>query len=202
MTGNQTGLRILSINARGLRDWQRRKGFMQYVREKSDIAFIQEAHCTEEDIIAWNNQWGSGGVFSPGTSRSCGCLILYNQSKFTAVREEITDVNGRMAGLIVGENDEQILFMNIYAPNDPTQNEKFMRQLYHRLQELEEKHGYFELCLAGDWNFVECISLDRDGGNQTEAVFHKSREIMQGIKEQFDLIDSYRFLHPQRRVFT
>ena len=70
-------LRIDSINARGLGDKTKRQEFFNWLRKKQlSIYFIQEAHCTENNMHDWRAEWGYQALFSCGTSKKAGVIIL------------------------------------------------------------------------------------------------------------------------------
>ena len=120
-------LRILSQNTRGLRDFAKRKGAFQFFRSRCDIALIQETYSTKDDERLWKIQWGDEAIFSHGTNKRKGCIILYKQSKIQVVKQ-IIDSGGRFCGIVININENPILIMNIYAPNDPKDNNKMRRR--------------------------------------------------------------------------
>ena len=105
-------LRIMTQNVRGLRDFRKRKGAFQFIRRKCEIALFQESYSNKEDERLWKIQWGDEAVFSHGTNKSRGCIILYKQSKVEVVRK-ISDEGGRYCGIIAVIKDKPILIMNI-----------------------------------------------------------------------------------------
>ena len=77
-------LQFLSINVNGLRDVSKRAGFLQWLRSLPvlpDIVSIQEAHCVSVDECrSWFSSSGFSFVLSPGSNRSCGCIVLFRSS--------------------------------------------------------------------------------------------------------------------------
>ena len=105
-------LRILTQNVRGLRDFAKRKGAFQFVRTRCEIALLQETYSNEDDERLWKIQWGDEAVFSHGTNKSRGCIILYKQSKVEVIKK-ISDEEGRYCGIIAVIKDKPTLIMNI-----------------------------------------------------------------------------------------
>ena len=77
-------LTIGSINARGLRDRMKRWEFFNWLRKKQmAMYFIQEAHCTENNMHDWRAEWaGYQALFSCCSSRKAGVIILFNNIYF------------------------------------------------------------------------------------------------------------------------
>ena len=62
-------LKVISFNAHGLRDNNKRKQLFKLLREKkADIIFIQEAHCTPDVVNLWRNEWDGNLFHSAGES--------------------------------------------------------------------------------------------------------------------------------------
>lgn len=74
-------LSIVSINANGLRDANKRSGFLQWLRSfptLPDIVCIQECHVLSlEECQTWFSSSGFLCAVSSGSSHSCGCIILF-----------------------------------------------------------------------------------------------------------------------------
>ena len=72
---------IVTINANGLRDTDKRAGLLQYLRSLPsvvDVVCLQECHCSSDnECQMWFSSCGFLSVVSPGSVRSCGCIILY-----------------------------------------------------------------------------------------------------------------------------
>ena len=52
-------LNLLTINFRGMRNKKKRDSTFKWIkRQKSDIIFIQEAYCMENDVDTWKKEWG------------------------------------------------------------------------------------------------------------------------------------------------
>ena len=52
------GIKIISLNVRGLNDEIKRRSIFNYYRSRADILCIQETHCTQEWEKYWGNEWG------------------------------------------------------------------------------------------------------------------------------------------------
>ena len=87
--------------------------------------------------------------------------------------------------------------MNIYAPNDQTQQVKFLRDLSTSAlnQVVNEK-----VLLGGDFNCA-LSDLDKRGGHSFESKKAVIKEISE-MKNTFDLVDMWRQKHPSAPGFT
>lgn len=53
-------LSIVSLNARGLRNNNKRKALFLFAKQfKSDLFYLQESHSTVENTNLWRSQWGN-----------------------------------------------------------------------------------------------------------------------------------------------
>ena len=72
---------VFSLNVRGLRRKTKRKQlFSFFKREKYDIVCLQETHVTDDIVDEWKSEWKDGFLYHPGTSKSCGQIILFKKS--------------------------------------------------------------------------------------------------------------------------
>ena len=70
--------KLLSLNARGIRSFDRRKSIFNWLfKSSTDIFFLQETYSTPEVENEWEKkQWKGKTFFSLGTIHSRGVLIL------------------------------------------------------------------------------------------------------------------------------
>ena len=75
---------VVTIDANGLCDSDKRAGLLQYLRSLLsvvDVVCLQECHCSSDnECQMWFRSSGFLSVVSPGSVRSCGCVILYRPS--------------------------------------------------------------------------------------------------------------------------
>ena len=75
------GLKILSLNCRGLNGMKKRKEVFQFLKEnKSDIYCLQDTHFTMEMQKTVYAEWNSECYFSHGTSKSRGVAVLFGNN--------------------------------------------------------------------------------------------------------------------------
>ena len=73
---NNIDFKLLSLNVRGIRSFEKRKSVFNWLRKsRADICFLQETYSTKEVEMMWKKQW-KGDIFFPhGSSHSKGVLI-------------------------------------------------------------------------------------------------------------------------------
>ena len=80
---------LLSLNVNGLRDPTKRGGLLHWLRafpSLPDFVCLQETHCASvAECSSWFLSSGYSFVSSPGSVKSCGCILLF-RSRFTLVR--------------------------------------------------------------------------------------------------------------------
>ena len=79
-----TALSIISVNVNGLRDRDKRAGFVQWLcslPSPADVVCLQECHCVSVDEVSfWFPGSGLLCAVSPGSNHSCGCIVLFRPS--------------------------------------------------------------------------------------------------------------------------
>ena len=188
-------LKIISINARGLRNKMKRNAIMNYFKTNwIDIACVQEAHITKHDATSWQKQWGGALFFRSGTNQGQGEMILV--SKHLCEHVELVDCYERIMILKVKTENFEFYLVNVYAPNQTTEKIEFFRQLEDILTEYVEGN---EVILTGDFNCTLNDKLDIVSGrphNKTEKSEFVELVGSLGVK------DVWRCLHPEEKDFT
>ena len=54
--------------------------FQEFKKSKIDIACIQESFVTDDILQEVEKQWGGQVIYSPGTNKSLGTMILLNRN--------------------------------------------------------------------------------------------------------------------------
>ena len=171
-TINDLNLKCLSLNVRGLnKTFKRRLIFRWLHRHKQNFIFLQECYSTNLCTSKWQNEWGGNVFFSHGTNHSKGVMILINPSLVCKIEKCITDKNGRFIILKLSFDEQSIVLVNIYAPNDVQRQLKFFSTLNQLLQEFAEE----KILIAGDFNCA-LSPKDKIGG---KSVTRKASVIKQ-----------------------
>ena len=90
-------LSLLSLNYNGIRDQFKRTGLVQWLRSLPvivDVVCLQETHCVSQaECTLWFSSSGFLSCLSPGSNRSCGCVVLYRLS--LSLVDSWIDASGR-----------------------------------------------------------------------------------------------------------
>jgi exonuclease III len=132
-----------------------------------------------------------GKIISNGTGRSCGVILLYNDTNWECERVEV-DTDGRyiVAHLCDKKNSRDLLIANIYAPNDFNESHIFFNNLFEIIGRIKNSipNQQLELCLLGDFNFVvdetQCVNR-----NHSPAEKRLSNVVNRHL-ENLDLMDT------------
>ena len=77
----QSNIKIMSLNCRGLGNWQKRKDVFNHIRDKKfSIYCLQDTHFTEKDKSTIRSTWGFEIYMSAGKSDARGVAILFNNN--------------------------------------------------------------------------------------------------------------------------
>ena len=110
---------------------------------------------------------------------------------------------GRIVGAHFYVAGGSCLLFSVYAPAEgPRRVPFFTGPLRAALREAVERHPGAKLLVAGDFNCIECVSLDQVGGNSCTGRTVGFSPGLQPLQLEFGLADSFRALRPVTRAFT
>ena len=134
MVGSNLAFKLISLNARGIRSFEKRKAvFGWLLNQKVDLCFLQETYSTKEVENIWKKQWKGEMFFSHGSEHSRGVLILIKNSLEFELISVRADEDGRFIFLEAFVQDQKFLFVNIYAPNKLSEQTLFFDQIKDEL---------------------------------------------------------------------
>ena len=156
--------KLLSLNIRGLdRSRKRRQVFCWLHQQQSDIIFLQETYSSPESIKRWETEWGGKIVSTHGSSHSRGAMILFKP------RLDVDFGKITLAETII--DGTKMVLVNIYAPNDATQQVAFLRDVS---KECLIPYANDNLVLGGDFNCT-LSTLDKKGGRPIDSKKRSSQ---------------------------
>ena len=118
MKGNNIKLKAISLNVRGIRTLEKRKGIFNWlIKQNADICFLQETYSTKEIENQWKAQWHGDFFFAHGSAHSRGVAILIRHTLDFKVISVKSDEEGRFILLEANIQDCSFLLVNIYTPN-------------------------------------------------------------------------------------
>ena len=186
---------FLTLNTNGLRDANKRLALLQWLSHMSlDFACLQETHVTSvEESNTWFSSYGFLSVVSPGSSHSCGSVILFRPCY--VLKNFWSDDKGRF---VLAEFERRSVVFRVaclYAPNRNPERDDFFVFCSSSID------PSVPTLVCGDFNAVLDRSLDRRGSN----VWDTSRESSTALLSLFrdcGVVDIWRSLHPTVTAFT
>ena len=189
-------LNLLSVNCRGGLNGSKLYELFDYLTFRHcHIAFIQETHIYRQSSRNFiNRKFNCKTYHSLGTHNSLGVMIVvFNNFEHTFVKFD-SDSIGRLVFVDLKISDSVYRFCNFYLPNIVPDRKSLIDELPEFI------HTKNPMIIAGDFNFVENLHLDKRGGskhfgNGGVANFNK-------VKSLFDLDDPFRVQNPTGVSFT
>ena len=189
---------VLSLNVQGLnKTIKQRQIFLWLHQEKPDVVFLQETYSCAQNLKLWEAEWGGKMIGSHGTNHSRGVMILFKSKLDVNIEQIISDKNGRYILAEALVRGEKFAFLNIYAPNDQTQQMQFLRGLSNSVL---NKYAGERMVLGEDLNCV-MNEIDKRGGRS----FEQKKTVIQEMKtlmRTHNLIDTWSCKHPSNQAFT
>ena len=168
-----SGLYVLSLNVRGLREIKKRKAIFMYLKKKkADIIYLQETHSCNASEKQWKRDWGGEIIFSHGTNSSKGVAILINPVSKCTIDQVLCDPGGRYIVANVKMSDKCFNLINTYAPNDDKDQVKFFDNLNNEIENLNVNKN---IIMGGDMNVAMDPLLDRKSKNATRDDHNNAR---------------------------
>ena len=191
------GFNICSLNCRGAIKDDDYQGCLNSFFEVNhfQIAFLQETHVNNLEFKKKIDQkFNCLSYWSLGTNSSKGVAILvFNKFEYKILRFQ-TDFDGRVIVVDIKCEIGEIRLVSVYCPNDISERKQFLSSIDRYI------HSSKSLIIGGDWNCVEIIKLDKFGGNPNNGS--EGSEIIKNFKRAYNLIDSFRFQHPNKKIYT
>ena len=175
----------------------------QLIRDqKIAVLCLQETHLTNERIGNLNDLFSTTMkvIGSPDPENETGARgVAFAINKRIVMTDELsvtTIIPGRAICLnFKWTNDSAINIMNVYAPNNMTENEHFWREIEENVRERRTRRPDI---VMGDFNVVE-ESMDRlpPRGDREGAV-----EALQRMVNDFGISDGWRRNNAREKAFT
>ena len=195
---NNIDFNLLSLNVRGIRSFEKRKGVFNWLRKSgADICFLQETYSTKEVEITWKKQWKGDMFFSHGSSHSKGVLVLVKDNLDFNLKSVKVDELGRYILLEATIQDSTFSLLNFYAPNKCSEQCNFFKFISDELKYFTNSEC--SIVLGGDFNVIFHKDLDGSGGIKKVK---DSVKVLEDICLEQDLVDIWRVRNPLTARFT
>ena len=190
-------LSIFQLNANGLRNPDKRAGLLQWLRSFAvipDVVCLQEAHCVSDvECQSWFRSSGFQSVVSPGTQKSCGCIILFRPC--LSLVKLSSDDAGRFVLCEFRLQEKLFRVVSLYAPNRNPARDQFFELVPPRVDPT------IPTVVCGDFNTVWDRSLDRAGSVAADTS-RESSSTLAWLFEECCVIDIWRYMHPSSSGYT
>jgi exodeoxyribonuclease III len=206
---NEPSLRIVTLNANGIRS-ATSKGFLDWMkRQKPDLACLQEIKAHEADLPkAILAPRGYHAFFHPAEKKGYAGVALYAKREPDAITmgTGIRDIDAewRFLQADFGKLSVVSLYLPSGSSSEAAQERKF-RFLERFLPKLEAMHRCGrEFIVCGDWNIAhKAIDLRNWRANQTHSGFlPEERDWLTGVFEKVGWVDVFRTLNDQPDQYT
>lgn len=188
-------IKIATVNCQGLATLSKRQDVLNFYRSKGySIICFQDTHFTPEAEPYIEAMWGYKCFFNSYKSNARGVALFFNNNFEFKVHQEKRDKEGNLIALDLTIEDNRVTLINIYGPNiDSPEFYEYVREVF-----LELDNEYY--ILLGDFNLA--LSPDIDTNNYTSINNPKARKKLLEIMDDLQLLDYFRILNPDRRVYT
>ena len=188
---------ILSFNVKGLKSPLKRRSIFKYLKDQNCLFYLlQETHSELKDELIWKGEWRGDIFFSHGSNNSKGVCILLNPTSGFSIDGCYRDNEGRIVSINITRNKLNFSICNIYAPNKPTEQNRFIQDLN---EFLVRNTNVDRLIVGGDWNAtLQCI--DKKGGARWQPTAYRDKLI--SMSEDLDLSYIFRKKKPSKLSFT
>ena len=180
-------IKVCTFNVKGLNDSSKRKQLFHWLKlNKYSICLLQELHCQEHTYDIWKKEWGGEIFLSGNSSNSMGVGILVNL-EFTFTFKEYTNIiEGRMHSIKLLFKEKEYIFLNVYAPNNATENYNFL----NKIEEFVISNDSDTIIVGGDFNTVVDIDMDKKNGNLNNNK--RNRDKLNNILQNNDINDIWK----------
>ena len=189
-------LNITTLNVNGIHNDNKRNDLYEFIRINNiHIALIQETHSTPDTAKQWEKEWKGKSYWHSGpNNKTSGVAILFNEKHNIQILNISKDQKGQMIKCSLQVEQEIFQIINIYAATKPPDKISF----YKKLNTFEKNQ---KTILAGDFNMVENLFLDRQRGNSSNTHL-LGLDHLNKHKQQHNLIEIWRKHNPHTRHFT
>ena len=184
-------IKISSLNVRGLDDRLKCKRLYKFIRhQKFGIFMIQEIYVDPKTRLLWESEWGGQVCFTPGTSKSKGVAIYFDNKLGAKINKISEDPEGRWLLVTIEVEEKEFLLVKIYAPNNDSLS--FFKAL---TQKIDKEN----VIIAGDFNLVLDQELDYKNRKTNND---KALKVLLSFMDEYGLEDMWRIFHPQDQIYT
>ena len=177
---------------RGVADKEKRKATFEFHRFNADILILQETHSSQESEQLWRHEWGGQIYFSHGTTSARGIAVCIRKGAPLSVSNVKSLEDGRTIILDVEENNQKIVLVAIYAPNEDSP--QYFRTIREIIKQRDEKK-----VIVGDFNLTLDVEKDRLNTYHNNG---KARDEVCDMMEELFLREIWRIHHEEEQQYS
>ena len=172
-----TSCKIISLNARGLAARAKRhKLYAWFKKQKADIIFIQETHCTKSKLRTFKHSWDGMSFYGLTESAySRGVGMLFRDGFDGNIIDYHATFDGRQLLVNVEIENKLYTLVNIYSPNEEKKRISFLESLPQWIKRYSNDNN--NIIMGGDFN---CCLTNADRSSKTHLA-DKSRDSMKNM---------------------
>jgi exodeoxyribonuclease-3 len=202
-------MRIISLNANGIRSAQRKGVFDWLKRSRADVLCIQETkaqmHQLGEEIISPK---GFISYFNDAKKKGYSGVAIYSRKRPDKVSTTLGWHHADHEGRFIQADFGAVSIISLYLPSGTSGDERqdikfdFMEKFMPRLKAMGKSKRQYILC--GDWNIAHKeIDLKNWRSNQKNSGFlPEEREWMNSVFNNTGLIDAFRQIDDRPDQYT
>ena len=192
---NHSGVKIMTINCRGLADKKKRSDVLNYLSEKHCMIYcLQDCHFDESFKRHLDKEWNGEYYCSYFDSKSRGVTVLFDKQFDHTIHEVKIDTKGNFLVIDLSFNETRFTLCSLYGPN------KDSPDFYHNIKKIITDFGNTNYIICGDWNLV--INPDLDTQNYVHVNNPKARKVVLDLIDDLNLVDPWRCYNPNVKRFT
>ncbi len=202
-------LRIITLNANGLRS-AHRKGVLDWLRRQdADIACIQETKAQVQDLPPELRAVpGYHAFFHDAEKKGYSGVAVYSRREPDAVQVGMGDAEIDAEGRFLQLDFGRLSVVSIYLPSGSSGPHRqaakfaFMERFYPYLAALRRRRREYILC--GDWNIAHRnIDLENWRSNQKNSGFlPEERAWLTQVFDALGWVDAFRVVNQEPRQYT
>ena len=187
---------VSSCNCRGIQNTSKCRDVLDYLQSTdSNIICLQDTHLIPEQERAIKSFWENEFILHGTKTNARGVAIFFNRHFEYKILNAHKDNIGNMLTLdLLIHNEFTIRLINTYAPNQDQPD------FFDTIQELIDSNTLDYLIICGDMN----LALDQqlDCYNYQHINNPKSRTKVLKLLNQYNMVDVYRHLFPNKKTYT
>ena len=191
-----TSFKVVCFNANSIGRNPKRQKVLHHIRKKNPefIITCDTRICSSIENIV-RQEWGGVCVFNSFSSQARGVAIFIKKDSTAKVLDKYIDNEGNLLAILMLFQDKRILLEGIYGPNADTPS-FYSDYAFKKIIEWSPDFSIF----AGDFNLV--LDPQKDLKNYLHVNNPLARQELITQMQNYNLIDIWREMHSEERIFT